>query len=234
MKHKWLPLDSGCHAVDSSSTETLRRRVPLPVRFLSKAHIKKTHTPQQQQQRNKPGVPVGASGRSRNKSDRNHELAGLIPGLAEGVKDPALPPALVSVADTAGAKASPPALPVRTYTGTTTTEGTTEGPPKTERSTACDPASRASALEDTTTHVSRKETHAPVCVWRHHSQQPGQGHHLMSTGTGMDHDHVVHIHEGIHDSARKSKKKPMPFKTIGLDRDILIQSEVRDKERDLT
>lgn len=47
----------------------------------------------------------------------------------------------------------------------------------------------------------------------------------------MDHDHVVHIHEGIHDSARKSKKKPMPFKTIGLDRDILIQSEVRDKER---
>ena len=50
----------------------------------------------------------------------------------------------------------------------------------------------------------------------------------------MAHDDVVHIDDGIHDSARKSKKKPMPFKTIGLDRDILIQSEVRDKERDLT
>ena len=39
---------------------------------------------------------------------RNHELAGLIPGLAEGVKDPALPRALVSVADTGGEKAPPP------------------------------------------------------------------------------------------------------------------------------
>lgn len=45
-------------------------------------------------------------------------------------------------------------------------------------------------------------------------------------------DDVVHIYDGIHDSARKSKKKPMPFKTIGMDREILIQSEGREKEID--
>ena len=48
----------------------------------------------------------------------------------------------------------------------------------------------------------------------------------------MAHDDVVQIDDGIHDSARKSKKKPMPLKTIGMDREILVQSEVRDKEKD--
>ena len=48
----------------------------------------------------------------------------------------------------------------------------------------------------------------------------------------MAHDDVVHIDDGIHDSARKPKKKPMPLKTIGMDREILVQSEVRDKEKD--
>ena len=83
------------------------------------------------------------------------------------------------------------------------------------------------------TKLTLKKTHAPICSLQHYLQQPRHGATYISINRGMHQENVIHIYLYVMEYYSAIKKNEiMPFTATWMELEILILSEVSQKEKD--